>query len=153
MVKPKARFILIMHNRRELSEWVKGLNMSDGYCTNFWNIVNLNDVKLNHMKSHDCYVFIETLLPIAFGTLPDDVWKLLTEISQFFRNFCSTSLEEELLKEMHWNIAISLHMLETIFLLGFFVVIGHLLVYLAEERQLGGPLQYLPIDVSIWKVT
>jgi len=30
------------------------------------------EAKFNNMKSHDCHVHIETLLPIAFGALPDD---------------------------------------------------------------------------------
>jgi len=35
-----------------------------------------NEAKLNNMKRYDCYVFMETLLPIAFCALPNDVLKL-----------------------------------------------------------------------------
>jgi len=31
-----------------------------------------NETKFNNMKSHNCHVFMETLLPIVFGALPDD---------------------------------------------------------------------------------
>ena len=55
--------------------------MLDRYCSNFRNNVDLNESKFNNMKSHDFHVFIETLLPIAFGALPDDVLKLLIELS------------------------------------------------------------------------
>jgi len=123
-VKPKAKFILTMDKRRELSERVDRLNMSYGYCSNLRNILDLNDAKFNHMKSHDCHVFMEALLPIAFGALLDDVLKLLIEI-EFFKNLCSTTLQEEVLKEMHRNISITLYNLGTIFPPGFFNVIGH----------------------------
>ena len=78
-----------------------------------------NDAKFNNMKSHYCHVFMETLLPIAFGVLPNDGLKPLTEISQFFKNLCSTTLREDMLEEMHRNIVITLCKLETISLLAF----------------------------------
>ena len=49
--------------------------MPDGYCFNLKNIVDPNETKFNNMKSYDCHVFMETLLPIAFGAVPDDVLK------------------------------------------------------------------------------
>ena len=91
-VKAKAKFVLTVDERRELSEWVKGLDMLDGYCSNLRNIVDPNKAKFNNMKSHDCHVFMETLLPIAFGALLDDVLKPLIDLSQFFKNWCSTTL-------------------------------------------------------------
>ena len=79
--------------------------MPDGYCSNLKNIVDPNETKFNNMKSYDCHVFMQTLLPIAFGALPDDVLKPLIEISKFFKNLCSTTLREDMLEEMHRNIA------------------------------------------------
>jgi len=138
-VKQKAKFVLTMDKRRELSEWMERLNMFYGYCSNFRNI----------MDNHDCPLFMETLLPIAFGALPDDVLKLLIEVSQFFRNLCSITLQEEMLKEMHQNIVVTPYKLETIFLPGFFNVIGHLSVYFTEDTQVSSPIQYLRMDISI----
>jgi len=54
--------------------------MPDGYCSNLRNIVDPNDTNFKNIKSHNCHVFMETLLPIAFGVLPDDVLKPLIEI-------------------------------------------------------------------------
>ena len=56
-----------------------------------------NVAKFNNMKSHHCHVFMDTLLPIAFGALPEDVLKPLSELSQFFKNLCSTTLWEDVL--------------------------------------------------------
>jgi len=89
--------------------------MPDGYCSNLRNIVDPNEGKFNNMKSCDCHVFMETLLPIAFAVLPVDVLKPLIEISQFFKNLCSMTLQGDMLEEMHQNIVIILCKLETIF--------------------------------------
>jgi len=93
--------------------------MPDGYCSNLRNIMDPSEAKFNNMKGHDYHVFIETFLPIVFVVLPDDVLKHLTEISQFFKNLCSTILREDMLEKMHHNIVITLCKLETIFPPGF----------------------------------
>jgi hypothetical protein len=41
---------------------------------------------MSGMKSHDCRVFMQSLMPIAFRSLVDIVWKPLTELSQFFKD-------------------------------------------------------------------
>lgn len=56
--------------------------------------------KLSHLKSHDCHVFMETLVPIAFCGLPERIWKPITEISLFFKDLCSSTLREENLHRM-----------------------------------------------------
>ena len=47
---------------------------------------------MHSMKSHDCHVFMECLLLIAFRSLPEFVWNTTTEISRFFRDLCCNSL-------------------------------------------------------------
>jgi len=142
-VKPKAKFILpVVDKRRVLNEWVKELQMPNGYCSNLRNIMDPNEAKFNNIRSHNFHVFIETLLPIAFSALPDDVLKPLIKISQFFKNLCLTTLRKDMLEELHRNIVITLCKLVAIFPPGFFNVMEHLPVHLAEEAQLGGPVQY-----------
>jgi len=116
--------------------------MPDKYCSNLRNIANPNDLKFNNMKIHDCHAFTESLLRIAFSILPDDVLKPFIEISLYFKNLCSTTLREDVLKKMHRNIVITIYKLEMRFPLGFFNVREHLPMHLAKEEQLGDPIQY-----------
>ena len=125
-IKPKVKFVLHVDKRRELCEWVKELQTPDGSCSNLRNIVDPNEAKFNNMKSHDCHVFMKTFQPIAFGALPDDVLKHLLKISQFFKNLYSTTLQDDMLEEMHRNIVITLCKLETIFPPGLLNVMEHL---------------------------
>ena len=93
------------------------------------------------MKSHDCHVFMQKLLPSPFRELlPDDVHKVLRDLSNFCKDLCSTSLLESNLKQMERNIAGIICTLETIFPPAFFDPMEHLLIHLPEECRLGGPV-------------
>jgi len=74
--------------------------MTDGYASYMSKCVEMSNAILSGMKSHDCHVFVESLLPTAFSALPEYVWNPLTELSQFFKDLCSTVLREEDLLEV-----------------------------------------------------
>ena len=95
------------------------------------------------MKSHDCHVFMERLLPIAFrDMLPDPIWNALTEISLLFRDLCSPVLKVDQMEKLEVSVAVSLCKLEKIFPPGFFDSMEHLLIHLPYEAKVGGPVQY-----------
>ena len=66
--------------------------MPDEYASNLHSCVNLRENKLFGMKSHDCHIFIERMLPIAFSALPNQVWKPIDELSKFFKDLYSIIL-------------------------------------------------------------
>jgi hypothetical protein len=66
--------------------WLQNLKFLDGYFAGFMRAVNLESGKLSGVKSHDYYIFMESLLPVMFhGYLNDVVWKALSELSHFYR--------------------------------------------------------------------
>ena len=115
--------------------------MPDGYASNLSRCVDMKEGKLASMKSHDCHIFMESLMPIAFCALPDRIWKPIIEISLFFKDLCSNTLREENLSLMDINILLTLNKLENIFPPGFFYVMKHLLIHVVREARLGGPVQ------------
>ncbi|KAJ8639970.1 hypothetical protein MRB53_016664 [Persea americana] len=61
--------------------------------------------KLQGMKSHDCHVFMERLMPLAFQDLLDKpIWNVLTDLSRFFRDICSKTLNEKDMSILEKNI-------------------------------------------------
>ncbi|XP_063944818.1 uncharacterized protein LOC135151139 [Daucus carota subsp. sativus] len=93
------------------------------------------------MKSHDCHVFMQKLLPSAFRELlPDDVHKVLCDLSNFFKGLCSKELLVSDLVKMQKNIAGIVCTLETIFPPSLFDPMEHLLIHLVEECRLAGPV-------------
>ncbi|KAK8921612.1 hypothetical protein KSP39_PZI020469 [Platanthera zijinensis] len=143
LLKPKASYTLSKDERGIVLKWVKNLRLPDGYASNLGRCVNLEDYSMHGMKSHDCHIFMERLFPLAFrDLLPEVVWNGLTELSQFFRDLCSTTLYESDMKKMEENIVVILCKLEKIFPPAFFDSMEHLPIHLAYEARVGGPVQY-----------
>ena len=94
------------------------------------------------MKSHNCHVFMECLLPIALRELLDHVWRPLTELSEYLRDLCSSTLRVDDLLVMEKNIPIMLCKLERIFPPRFFYSMKHLPIYLAYEARVYRPVHY-----------
>ena len=141
--KPKACYTLTKEQRRLLLEWVKELKLPDGYASNLGRCVDFKELKMSGMKSHDCHVFMERLLPIAFRELlPTSVWSVLAELSFFYRDLCAPKLFVAHICKLEKDIALLVCKLERIFPPGFFDVMEHLLVHLPYEARVGGPVQY-----------
>ncbi|KAK2429708.1 hypothetical protein QL285_028127 [Trifolium repens] len=142
LLKPKANFSLTSSEAKLVCQWLKELKMPDGYSSNLARCADANTGRLHGMKSHDCHVFMERLLPIAFASLPNHVINPLTEVSQFFRDICASTLRVDDLVKLDQNIPIILCKLEQVFPPGFFDSMEHISVHLAHEALLGGPVQY-----------
>ena len=91
---------------------MKDLKLPDGYASNLGRCVDLKQGKMHGMKSHDCHVFMQRLLPIAFESLPKGIWKPFVELSHFSIELTSTILNTEKLKVMENNIPMLLCKLE-----------------------------------------
>jgi len=64
---------------------LKNLNIPDGFSSNISQRVNLKDHKIFGLKSHDCHVLLQHLLPLALrGMLSKEVCEPLIELSLFF---------------------------------------------------------------------
>ncbi|RDX75134.1 hypothetical protein CR513_45026, partial [Mucuna pruriens] len=132
LFKPKAAYALTKSQIVTICKWVKELKLSYGYASNLSRCVDINQGKLHGMKSHNCHVFMQQLLPIAFDSLLKHIWKPLVELSHFFTELTSTILNVEKLRVMENNISVLLCKLEQIFLLSFF-----------------DSMEYLPIRIKL----
>ena len=94
------------------------------------------------MKSHDCHVFMQQLLPIAFDSLPKSIWKVGVELSLFFSVLTSITLNVEHLRILEENIPVLFCKMEQIFPPSFFDSMEHLPIHLPYEAKVGGPVQY-----------
>ncbi|KAK2417513.1 hypothetical protein QL285_039804 [Trifolium repens] len=142
ILKPRANYTLSADEAKSVCRWVKELKMPDGYSSNLARCADVDNGRMCGMKSHDCHVFLQSLLPIAFSSLPQHALNPLIELSQFFKNLCSATLRDGDLIKMENEIPMILCKLERIFPPGFFDSMEHLVVHLAYEARLGGPVQY-----------
>jgi hypothetical protein len=141
--KRRAPFCLSREQKIAVLRWLKALKFPDMYAANIRRGVNLSDLRINGMKSHDYHIFMERLLPIALrGFIDNTIWLALAELSFFFRQLCSTEINIEKMEELENSIPVLLCKLEKIFPPGFFNSMQHLLLHLPYEAKIGGPVQY-----------
>ena len=140
---PKACYSLDKKEKEKVCEWLKDLKFPDGYVSNMGRCINMKKYKLFGMKSHDCHVFMQRLLPIAFREfLPNNVWEAVTELSLFFRDLTSATLKISDMRRLEEQIPVILCKLERIFPPALFDSMEHLLVHLPYEARIAGPVQY-----------
>ena len=139
----KACYTLDRANKECLLNWLRELKFPDGYVSNLGRCVDMRRHKIFGMKSHDCHVFMQRLLPIAFrNLLPIHVWESLTEVSLFFRDLCCPVLNIADMQRLEIEIPLIICKLERIFPPSFFDVMEHLPVHLPYEARIAGPVQY-----------
>ena len=141
--KPDADFVLKPPEKKEVLIWLKHiLKFTDGYASNISKGVNLSTGKVTGLKSHDYHVWIERIMPVMVrGYVPEHVWRVLAELSHFFRTLCAKEVSKDVIEKLHKKAPELIVKLEKIFPPGFFTPMTHLILHLANEVLLGGPVQ------------
>ena len=112
----------------------------DGHAANLSRGVNLSTMRVLGMKSHDYHIWIERLLPaMTRGYIPEHVWRVLAELSYFFRQLCAKELSRDMIDDLEKVAHVLLCKLEKIFPPGFFLVMQHLILHLPYKARMGCP--------------
>ncbi|KAI5342898.1 hypothetical protein L3X38_010774 [Prunus dulcis] len=137
----KARLDLErMDIRRGL--WMNG-TFPDGYASNIARCVNVDGGKFTGLKSHDCHVFMQCLLPVGIRhLLPEDVVKPIMLLSRFFSQLKAKTLRKTDILQLRHDIVQGLCKFEMIFPPSFLTSMMHVMVHLPEEALLAGPVNY-----------
>jgi hypothetical protein len=121
VAKPRASFMLEKNAQLLAYKWLKSLRFRDGHASNISRLVNTKECRLYGMKSHDCHVFMQTRIPLAYrDLLPKRICDALTEINHFFIDICFSKLNVDHIERLETNIIEILCKLEMIFPPSFF---------------------------------
>ncbi|XXG77568.1 hypothetical protein AAC387_Pa08g1698 [Persea americana] len=141
--KPPASYTLAPKERDGFFEYLKSIKYPNGYAANLSRCVTSKNGKLSGLKSHDCHVLLQRLLPIGMrGHANNEICTTLFELGSFFEDICSKTLRRSHLEVLEKKIVLILCKLERIFPPAFFDVMVHLVVHLPREAMLAGPVQY-----------
>ena len=66
---PHACYTLSKDEKKAVFQWLQNVKVPDGYSTNLSRCVNVGEHKIFGMKTHDCHVFLERLLPLVVREL------------------------------------------------------------------------------------
>ncbi|XP_027368302.1 uncharacterized protein LOC113874264 [Abrus precatorius] len=137
---PPTACTLSRNEKRALCETLYSVKVLEGYSSNIKSLVSLKDLKLKGLKSHDCHILIENLIPVAIRSiLPKKVRMAITKLCFFFKAIYSKVIDSGRLTSFQNQIAETLCELEMYFLPSFFDIIVHLTIHLVEETKLCGP--------------
>ena len=140
--KPKASFVLTREQRKEALMWIAMLMFPDGYAANLKRGVKLAAMRIIGLKSHDYHIWLERLLPVMVrGYIPEEDWRVLAELSYFFRVLCAKELSPTVIEEMEKLAPELICKLEMMFPPSFFVPMAHMILHLPTEARMGGPVQ------------
>ncbi|XP_048426453.1 uncharacterized protein LOC125470830 [Pyrus x bretschneideri] len=140
---PATEYNMKPEEKRMLCQVLESIRVPDNYSSNISNYVNIQEKKFIGLKSHDYHMLLQVFLSIAIRKmLPKSVVIVLLELSRFFRHLCSKTGTEELFNGLSKSIALTLCHLEKLFPPSFFTVMVHLIIHLADEATVAGPVPY-----------
>ena len=103
--------------------------------------MQLKDLKLVGLKSHDCHVLMQQLLAIAIqDILPKKVRHAITRLCFFFNAICSKVIDPLKLDELENGVTIILCQLEMHFPPSFFDIMVRLIFHLVREIKCCNPI-------------
>ncbi|XP_043714991.1 uncharacterized protein LOC122663380 [Telopea speciosissima] len=138
---PPACYTMSTADKDLFCSVLRGVKVPDGLCSNISRCVQERNIL--GMKSHDCHIMMQQLLPVALrGVLPKNVTIILIQLCAFFRDLCSKVGKEEDFKRLGESVGITLSNMEKLFPPSFFDIMVHLIIHLAHEAILAGPVQY-----------
>ncbi|XP_042939375.1 uncharacterized protein LOC122274399 [Carya illinoinensis] len=135
---PQALYTLHGDEKKKFCEWLVDVKFPDGFASNISHCVSVRDCRISGLKSHDCHVFMQRLLPIAVGGFfRNDIALAVIELCSFFKGLCARTLDVNQISQFETDIATILCKLEMIFPPSFFDIMVHLAVHLPREAILG----------------
>ncbi|CAL9007224.1 unnamed protein product [Prunus brigantina] len=138
-----AFFAMKLNDKKDFLQFVSSVKFPDGYASNIAHCVNVDGGKFTGLKSHDCHVFMQRLLPVGIRhLLPEDVVKPIMLLSRFFAQLTAKTLRKTDINQLRHDIVQVLCKFEMIFPPAFFTSMIHVMVHLPEEALLAGPVNY-----------
>ncbi|XP_074362909.1 uncharacterized protein LOC141703230 [Apium graveolens] len=138
---PLASWNLTHAEKKTVCSSFLKMKLAYGFCSNIKNLVNMENLRLVGMKSHDCHTILHHLLPISIrSVLQKQVRCTIIRFCLFFKAICSKVINVDKLEKMQSELVETLCQLEKHFPPSFFDVMIHLSVHLVREVKLCGPI-------------
>jgi hypothetical protein len=82
---PKARYTLSKAKSTQFCNFLKEAKFPDGYASNIQRCLNADSIKWQGLKTHDCHILLQRIIPAGLrGLLDDDIYQTLAEFNKFF---------------------------------------------------------------------
>ncbi|KAL6578540.1 hypothetical protein OROMI_008756 [Orobanche minor] len=140
---PPSSFNLSRAEKKKMLSSLMNMKLPYGHASNIKNCVSMDELKMFGMKSHDCHILLQQLLPLAIrDVLQRNVRVTIIRLCFFFNALCSKIVDASKLDKLQADVIVTLCELEKIFPASFFDILIHLTVHLVHEVRLCGPVFY-----------
>ncbi|KAL2465528.1 Uncharacterized protein Adt_41379 [Abeliophyllum distichum] len=141
LMKPAAEYTFINADRQKFCNFIRNVKFPDGFASNLRKNVAPNESRIIGLKSHDCHILMQRLLPVVCRAfLNKTISSTITELCTFFKKLCARSIKVSDMVDAQQQLILILCKLERIFPPAFFDIMIHLVMHLPEEAILGGPV-------------
>ncbi|CAL9020330.1 unnamed protein product [Prunus brigantina] len=132
-----AFFSMKPNDKKEFLKFVSTIKLPDGYASNIARCVNVDGGRFTGLKSHDCHVFMQRLLPVGIRhLLPEDVVKPIVQLSRFFSQSSAKTLRRDTdVNKLRHDIVQVLCKFEMIFPPAFFTSMIHVMASRRAEKK------------------
>jgi len=97
------------------------MKVPQGYSSNIKSLVSVTELKLVGLKSHDCHVLMQQLLPVAIcGTLPEKVCVAIIPLCFIFNAICAKVIDPKQLDDLENDVVVVLCQMKMYFPPSFF---------------------------------
>jgi len=91
---PPAFYTMSRQEKISFLLCLQSVKVPQGYSSNIQSLVSMQDLKFVGLKSHDCHILMQQLLPIVIcGILPKNVRQTITRLCSFFSSICSKVID------------------------------------------------------------
>ncbi|XP_031116642.1 uncharacterized protein LOC116020298 [Ipomoea triloba] len=109
---PPAAHTLSRKERISFCECLRGVKVPQWDSSNISRLVNIQDLKLVGLKSHDCHALMQQLLPVAVrGILPKKLRYTVIRLCFFSNAICAKVIDLDKLDELQNGIIVTLALL------------------------------------------
>ena len=113
----------------------------DDFASNLSKNVTPNDSRIVGLKSHDCHVIMQRLLPVGCRSLlSKTISSTIIDLCTFFKQLCASTVNVSDMVQAQEQLVFIICKLERIFPPAFFDIMIHLVLHLPEETILGEPV-------------
>ncbi|XP_074341881.1 uncharacterized protein LOC141679277 [Apium graveolens] len=121
---PPSSFTLTKAENRKVLKSLSSMKFPYEHSSNIRNCVSMADLKIFGMKSHDCHVLLQQLLPVAIrSVLPKNVRFSIIRLCFFFNTLCNKIVDVSKLDKLQADVVLTL-------------------LHLVRELRLCGPVFY-----------
>ena len=141
--RPSSDFTMLLQKRAEVFERIAAIKYPSGYAGQLRSKVNVQDKKFYKLKTHDCHVLLQRILPILIRPyVGSRVADTLVDLSRWFQRLYVRELKVQEIHQLQCDINLILCNLESIFPVAFFTIMVHLCHHLPEQLLMIGPVHY-----------